>query len=498
MDGNLGLASTTTAKALRGVGVLALTASLSACVTEWDKPEFEIPIAGKFRAASSAPPADPVPDRWVDGFGSRELSELALRALEDNLDIAQAVARITQADAQARIDSAALSPLVTFNGNSSRSQTSGALTNPPVSPTRRSLYNLGLNASYELDFWGKNQDAANAGRLLAQATRYDRAVVALSTIASLSNSYFAVLGAQDRVRIAQSNIRIAESVLRAVRERIQVGTATALDLAQQESIAASQRAQVPPLEQTVQQTRNLLAVLIGRTPESVTIRGGSLNTLRIPRVQPGIPSQLLLRRPDVAEAEARVVSENFTVGQTRAAFFPSVQLTGQFGVQSIVVKNLFRPEAIAYQFALGLAQPIIDGGNIRGQYEFAKGRYAELFMAYNKQVLTAFSDVENALIAVRQRSEYERLQGIAVAAAQRALDVALKRLQEGTIDIVTLSTTQTQLFQAQDLLSQVRLTRFQAIVGLYQALGGGWDDVKRELAILAEADAYNKQYGLLP
>ena len=495
----MGLASTTTAKALRGIGVLALTAALGACVTEWDKPEFDIPIAGKFRAAAT-PPADPVPDRWVDGFGSRELSTLAERALADNLDIAQAVARIIQADAQARIASAPLSPLISSSNSSSRSQTSGALTSQdaPNSPTRRSLYNLGLTASYEVDFWSKNQDGANAGRLLAQATRYDRAVVALSTIASLANSYFAVLGAQDRVRIAQSNIRIAETVLRAVRERIQVGTATALDLAQQESIAASQRAQVPPLEQIVQQTRNLLAVLIGQTPESVTIRGGSLNGLRIPRVQPGIPSQLLLRRPDVAEAEARVVSQDFTVGQARAAFFPSVQLTGQFGVQSIVLKNLFRPEAIAYQFALGLAQPIIDGGNIRGQYELQKGRYAELFMAYNKQVLTAFSDVENALIAVRQRSEYERLQGIAVAAAQRALDVALKRLQEGTIDIVTLSTTQTQLFQAQDLLSQVRLTRFQAIVGLYQALGGGWDDVKRELANLAETDAYAKQYGLLP
>jgi multidrug efflux system outer membrane protein len=471
---------------------------LGGCL-DWDKPGFDVPIAAGYRAQKTSVAA-PVPDRWASTFGSRELADLADRALADNLDIAAAIARITEADAQARITSATLYPTVSFSGESSRTQTPGTATSqtPPFSATRRSFYSLGLTASYTTDFWGKNADASSAVRLAAVASRFDRAVVTLTTVASVVNTYLQLVGAQDRLRIAHDNVRIASDVLSAIRQRVQVGTATALDEAQQETVLATQRASIPPLEQTVQQSRNLIAVLVGRTPEAFVLRGGSLDRMRPPKVQPGLPSDLLLRRPDVAEAQFKLLATEKNADSARAAFFPSVTLTGAQGVQSIVLKNLFRPEAIAYEVAAQLVQPLFDGYLLQGQYELQKGTYAELLALYQKQILTAFSDVENALVAIAQTTEHERLQAQAVAAARRAYDVSILRLKEGTIDIVTLSTVQTQLFQNQDLLSQTRLARFQAVVQLYQALGGGWDDVKRELALIDEGRANAANLGPWP
>lgn len=488
---------------------IALTAGVSVggCDFGWDKPSFQTPDPPKFRAAAEKA-AEPVSERWADTFGSKELSALVDRALSDNLDIAAAIARIDQADAQAKVSSAPLFPLATFNGSSQRARTPGTAASmlPPkqddgtynFTGSYRSLNSLGLTASYEIDFWGKNRSASGAARLLAEASRYDRSVVQLATVASLVNSYLAVLGAQDRLRIARDNVRIASEVLQAIKARVAVGTASELDLAQQESVLATQRANVPTLEQTVQQTRNLIAVLVGQTPESFDIRGGSLGALRAPRVQPGLPSQLLLRRPDVAEAEAKVASADLSVAQARAAMFPSISLTGSYGVEAQLLKFLFRPEAVAWSYAGQLARPILDGRNLQGQLDLQRGKYAELLHDYHKQILTAFSDVENALVAVQKNAERERLQRAAAAASRRAYNASIQRMREGTIDIVTLSTTQTTLFQNLDLVSQTQLARFQALVSLYQALGGGWSQPNKDIARLQEGEAFSDPKGLIP
>lgn len=492
---------------MRIVAALATGVLAAGCDFGWEKPSFAVPDPPKFDAAREKA-ADPVSERWADAFGSHELSALVDRAISDNLDIAAAVARIEQADAQAKISSAALFPFVGFDGSASRARTPGtaASQTPPKQSdgtyhfkgSYRSLYSLGLTASYELDFWGKNRDASEAARKLAEATRYDRSVVQLATVASLVNSYLAVLGAQDRLRIARENVRIAAEVLSAVKARIAVGTATELDLAQQESVLATQRAAIPTFEQTVAQTRNLIAVLLGRAPEGFDLKGGSLTRLRAPAVKPGLPSQLLLRRPDVAEAEAQLASADLSVAQARAAMFPSITLTGQYGIESLLLKNLFRPEAIAWSYAAQLARPLLDGRNLQGQLDLQRGRYTELLQAYHKQILTALSDVENALIAVQRTTQRERLQLAAAAASRRAYEAARKRLQEGTIDIVTLSTTQTTLFQNLDLVSQARLARYQALVSLYQALGGGWSEPQKEIARLQEQKAFSDPKGLIP
>jgi multidrug efflux system outer membrane protein len=503
--------------------LLGATLLLSGCDLEWNKPDLAVPPPERLREAkpASSRPIPRGPDFAVK-FGSKELTKLVESAVGENLDIAAAAARITQADAQARVSSAALWPNISMQDIARTNRVPGTTTNVAsagsnISPASTStgsssqqtpatgfrarefgFFQLGLTASYEIDFWGKNEDASYAARLLANASRFNRDTVEISTIASVLNAYFQVLTAQDRLRIAHNNVAIAERVNRAIQARFQAGVASALDTAQQESVLAQALATIPPLEQTLRQTKNQLAVLIGETPESVEIKGGSLTKLRFPRVDPGLPSEVLLRRPDVAEAEARLASQEFSVLQARAAFFPSITLTGQYGVQSALLHNLLRPEAIAWQAAANLAQPIFDGFNIQGNYEQQKGRFTELAALYRKQILTALADTENALIAVRETEAALKAQTVAASAAQRALTAAEMRLQEGTIDIITLSTTQTTLFQAQDQLAVTRLTYFQAATSLYQALGGGWSPTTRDVEIAQANAAYEADKGIFP
>jgi NodT family efflux transporter outer membrane factor (OMF) lipoprotein len=341
---------------------------------------------------------------------------------------------------------------------------------------------VALNASYEIDFWGKNRATLRAAEESAVASRYDRDVVALSTVAAVANQYFIVLASQDRLRIANDNLRAALRVLDAIKQRREVGTASELDVAQQESVVATQRATLPTIEQLVQQNKNTLAVLIGRAPEYASIRGGSLNRLPVPVITPGLPSELLTRRPDIREGEALLAAADANVYAARAAFLPSVQLTGTGGFASNALKTLFRPESSFYSLAAGLTQPIFDGFRLKGLLNQAQGRQEELLQLYRQAVIAAFADVENALVGIQQLAERERRQREVVESSRRAFDLSETRLREGTIDLVTLLNTQQTLFQAQDLLATVRLARFQAIVSLFQALGGGWPASPEELA----------------
>jgi multidrug efflux system outer membrane protein len=210
----------------------------------------------------------------------------------------------------------------------------------------------------------------------------------------------------------------------------------------------------------------------------VQIRGGSLDGLSLPRVSPGLPAELLLRRPDIAEQEANLESASASVASARAAFFPSITLTGSTGFQSLALKSLLGGSSVVYSVAAGLTQPLIDGYQLQGQLDLQKGRAAEFAASYRKAIIQALSDVENALVALQQTTERERLQREAVAASRRALEITERQLREGTIDLVTLFNIQTTLFTAQDTLAQVRLLRFQAVVSLYQALGGGWSQAR--------------------
>jgi multidrug efflux system outer membrane protein len=445
--------------------VVLLAQSLAGCfLTDEPVPAaIEVPKSYRYgpRHADSALPSI----TWWRGFRSRELTDLIEEALSSNLDIAAAVARIVQADARSRIAGAPLLPAVDFGGDVTRRRSGG------VESTR---YSTALSASYEVDFWGKNRALMRAAEQSAVASRFDREVVALTTVTAVANSYFQVLAAFDRLRVARDNLAAATRVFNLIKQRFDVGTASALDLAQQESVVNTQRAAIPPLEQDLRQTMATLAVLIGRSPERVVIRSSSLSWIAIPRVTPGLPSDLIAQRPDIREAEAQLAAANANVYAARAAFFPSIQLTGSGGYVSSALRTLVRPESAVFDLAAGLTQPLLDGQRLLGGLDLRRGQQDELLQLYRKAIINGFAEVERALIAVRQTARREQLQREVVRSARQAFDISETRLREGTVDLITVLNTQQALFQAQDTLAQARLERLRSLVDLFRALGGGW------------------------
>ena len=454
---------------------------LGGCLLTGDKPDpgLDIPQAydrgSKNPAVAEAalPPLD-----WWRGFRSKELSEVIEEARAANLDIAAAVARIVQADAQSRIAGAPLLPNVGLNGSATRLRTSQSTSaggsTGSLGGSERDLLSTSLTASYEIDFWGKNRSALRAAEENAVASRYDREVVGLTTVVATANAYFQVLAAQDRLRVARENLRSATRVLNLIKDRLAAGTASDLEVAEQESLVNTQRAAIPPLEQTLTQNRNALAVLIARSPERVRVHGGSLRSIATPRITPGLPSELIAQRPDIRQAEANLAAANANVANARAQMLPSITLTGEGGYQSAVLRTLLRPESAFYTATAGLTQPIFDGAKLQGNLDLQKGRQDELLQNYRKAVISAFSDVENALDGIRQTALRERLQRDVVTSSRRAFDISEQRMRQGTIDLVTLLQVQQTLYQADDALVQARLAHVQAVVSLYQALGGGW------------------------
>jgi outer membrane protein, multidrug efflux system len=463
-------------RAARWLAALGIAASAAGCILTKDLPNPALDIPQGYRAARLSDPDSPPTLDWWRGFGSPELTSLMQEAQKVNLDIAAATARFMQADAQARVAGAALLPTLSGGGQQTYSRTSGSSASGLTNGGREVVnYQASLSASYQLDFWGRYRDAAQAAEETAVASRFDRQVVALTTLTAVANAYFQVLAAQDRIRTANRNIASALRILDAIQQRFKAGTGTDLDVAQQESVLANQRAAVPLLLQTRDQNVNALALLVSRSPESVQIIGGSMNRISSPRVTPGLPSELLTQRPDIRRQEAQLASATANVGSARAQFFPSISLTGSGGYQSSSLVSLFQPHAAFFNLVGGLTQPIFDGGAILGNFELTKAQQDELLQTYRKTVVSAFTDVDNALVAIRQTSEKLRLQRQVVAASRRAFQLSEQQLRAGTADIVTVLNTQLTLFQAEDALSQAQLARLLAVVSLYQALGGGWE-----------------------
>jgi len=268
--------------------------------------------------------------------------------------------------------------------------------------------------------------------------------------------------------------------------RVRNGAASALDLARQQAAVLAQRAAIPPLELQERQTLFALALLLGRTPEGFnagfneqTGADGAgatahLTDLAVPRVAPGLPAELLTRRPDLASAEAQLAAANANVTVARAALLPAIQLTGSAGLASNVLLNFLNAPTAVLALGASLAQTIFDGGRLRGQVDVAASRERELIESYRKSILAALADVESALAASSRTADQEVLQQQILEQARRALRLAEIRYREGVDDLLTLLDAQRTLFQAEDQLQQIRLSRLQASIGLFKALGGGW------------------------
>lgn len=467
-------------RAASALCALLLSPALSGCILGTEKPDLNLEVPVTYREGGHRAPDAALPALdWWRGFRSAELTSLMDAAQIYNLDIAVAIAQIEQADAQVGVAGAPLLPSISGNATAEREHVSTAGVNTNGAgiggASTFSQYSMGLTASYMIDFWGKNRATLFAAQETATAARYNREVVTLTAIVTVANTYFQVLAAQDQLRVARRNLAAAERILTLIKQQFNGGTASQLDLSQQEALVSTERAAIPPLEITLRQNIAALALLVARAPANFTVTGGTMTQITIPRVTAGLPSELLNQRPDIRQAEAQLASSNFSVESARAAFFPQIQLTATAGVQSAALASLFGPGAWFYTLAAGLTQPIFDGFLLESQLKQAKGVQLQNLQAYRKAVLSAFADVEKALVALSQSTLQERLQAQAVADSRKAFEVSETQLRAGTVNLITVLQTQQTLLTNENNLAQVRLTKLLAASSLFQALGGGWN-----------------------
>jgi NodT family efflux transporter outer membrane factor (OMF) lipoprotein len=432
--------------------------------------QSDVPAA--FEQAPSMAAAWPAPD-WWQGFGSSELTALETAAQSGNLDIVQAAARLRQADQRARQAGAALMPTVTLNGNG-QNFTGGAFGGSSGNETD---FFAGVGASYELDFWGKNKAAAQSAELLRTATAADNATVALTTSAAIADGYFQILALRERIALAQANLKSAQSILGVVQRRVTAGYAPNSDLTQARADAAAQQAALPALQQQELEARTALAILLGRPPEGFTVTAAGLDGLGAPNVAPGLPAELLTRRPDLANAEANLASAHADVAAARAAMLPDITLTAAAGLQNPALNAAVLTlggTGFALNLGATLVHTIFDGGLLKAKTAETEAREEELLAAYRAAVIAAFGDVENALGSLSHLSAQERALQEQATQAEGVLRAAQRKYTAGGADFLVVTDAQRSLYAVRDQLADMRRARLAASVALFKALGGGW------------------------
>lgn len=415
--------------------------------------------------AATWPAAD-----WWRGFESAELDQLVTDAQAQNLDLAVAASRILQAEAQARAAGSALLPSVDLRAGASQSGAFGG------SGSSSQSFSLSLGAAYEVDFWGRNSADLRAAEASLRASRYDRETVALTVVSSTASTYFQLLSLRDRIAIAKRNLENAQGVLKITEARVNAGVAVPLELAQQRANVAGQEANIPALEQQERETRAGLALLLGRPVQGFDVAGTTLAGMKAPTVAPGLPSELLARRPDVRRAEAQLVAADANIVAARAAFFPSISLSGSLGAASTALSSLFNPSNIAYSIGASLLQTIFDGGQRQANLDATVAQRKETLLNYRGAVIAAFSDVDVALGAVASLAAQERASQVQADQAREAFRIAELRYRAGVEDFLSVLDAQRSLNAAEDQLAQAKLARLQAAVTLFRVLGGGWSD----------------------
>lgn len=405
-------------------------------------------------------------DTWWRGFASGELDALVEQALNDNQDLAAAAARLRQAEASARAAGAALLPRLDGNLGASRE---GRLGGNGESVGNR--YGGGLIASYEVDLWGRLNADRDAARAEMAVSRFDRDALRLSLTASVVDTWLRQVALAERLRLADLNLNNAERVLATVQARQLAGAATPLELAQQRGLVAEQRRSREELRQQADDVRSELAVLLGQS-EPAIMSSILLTALQAPSMAAGLPSDLLLRRPDLARAEAQLSAADADLRAARAALLPRLDMSiGANGAAGSLSRVFADP---LYSLAAALTAPIFDGGALAAARERSAARREELLADYRQRIIEAFADVQVALNAGTGVEAQWQAQQEVQAQAERARQLAERRYRAGADDLLNLLDAQRTLYEAEDQSTQLRLARLQSRVALAMALGGGW------------------------
>ncbi|MDE1140058.1 efflux transporter outer membrane subunit [Paraburkholderia sp. SIMBA_009] len=422
-----------------------------------------------------------IDETWWTRFQDPELDSLVQRLVKQNLDLASASERVIEAQAARRVTASAGMPSVGASVSQAHDRisstgTSTLVTHPPGAPLEYDDWGAGLSASWELDLFGRVRravEAADAGTVAAEEARRG---VALDALAELAADYMTLRGAQQREAIARRNLDSATHALELVENQYENGIGNTLDVARAKATRDAIAARVPDLQTTEQQSINAIGLLLAQPPRALQDELAPVAALPLlpPQVPAGLPSALLRRRPDIREAEARLHQATAETGVAVASFYPDVSLTGSVGTEGLQFGNLFSLASRAFSIGPSIDIPIFEGGRLRGTLKLRRAQQREAAIAYQKTVLQAWRDVDNAMTAYgntqRRRSELAQ----AVDQERTALTAATQRYQQGSSSYLQVDTAQDALLGGEDTLAQADMALREQLVALYKALGGGW------------------------
>lgn len=433
------------------------------------------PMPEAFVEAHSRESGAPVPERWWESFGDERLDLLMAEAFAANLDLAQAYARLDQADAVARTARASRLPSLGLEGSGGKLRQSTFL-----GPETTESYRLSAAAAFELDLWRKNASRASAARLDARAAEADVRTAYLSLSARVADLYYLAVEQRAQLELADRSIAAFSDTVERVERRYREGLVPALDLYQSRQNLSAARARRPQFENSLAATEHALAVLLGRYPDG----GATGELVELPSLEQdfptGLPSRLLASRPDIEAALLRLKGSDERIAAAIAERFPSFNLVGSYGGNSTEIGDLFQSGNIFWSLLLNLAQPVIDGGRRSAEVDRNRALFRENLARYHQAVLTAFREVEDALAATRTTEERIARLGERVEASRAALRLSLDNYLQGLSEYLPVLTAQGLLFDAESQLLASRRQLVADRISLARALGGNW--MRQEMA----------------
>ena len=438
---------------------------------DYRRPDISAPVAWRVAENEVAEISNVA---WWDQFDDPALSHLVTTALANNLDLAVAAARVDQAFAQYGITRSALFPQVDAGGSAARERPTQTGPIPPAPILNE--YTLAFSASFEIDLWGRLRRATESARARVLATDEARRTVVLTLVSAVANGYIQLRALDRQLEIARATAASLQEAAELQRKRFVEGAIAESDYRQAQSQYEAAASQVPQLERLVARQENLISVLLGANPGPIE-RGRTIDQLRFPAPPQALPAELLDRRPDIRRAEQSLAAANADIGVAKAAYFPRISLTGLLGVESGELSNLFKGPSRTWSYGAGVSLPVFNAGRIRSDLEGAQAAQREALAQYRQSIISAFADVDDALVDRRKFAEALGSQARYVGALGRFRDLAELRYREGAAIYLEVSSAEASFLNAQLAYVGTQAALFQSYVNLYKAMGGGWIDV---------------------
>jgi outer membrane protein, multidrug efflux system len=459
--------------ALLGIVVVLVLEAGCLMGPKYKRPSIDVPQEYRAPAPQEAAQASSLGnEQWWQVYQDPALTQLIHTAIAQNYDVRIAAARVLEAQAQVGITRANQLPSANV-GADVFSQQNAKVTN--LFPAYQvNGGELSLSVIWNLDFWGKYRRQTEAARAQLLATEWGRRAVISSLVANVATAYFQLRALDSELEISKRTLASRQESLKLTHFLENHGSASGLDVSQAEQLVYTASETIPDLERQIQQQENVLSVLLGENPQSIP-RGRALTEQPVPQNVPaGLPSELLERRPDVRQAEENVVAANAQIGVAKAAFFPNLSLTGLGGLESNALHQFITTPSETWYGAFNVSQPVFQGGALRSQLRFARANWQETVFSYQQTVQNALEQVSNSVVATQKDREFREQQELLTQAAHQTDQLSEVLYKNGGASYLQVLTSETNYFSAELNLVQAQLNERLALVQLYQALGGGW------------------------